>query len=181
MRVEPKIVPIFADTLFAFRYDGEDDNEYDRLMELWTDTNYLREFAIDNSFYLKEFIAKDESSRYKKFIKKVLDEAREIQDILDEIETKGERLEMYFSRLHDSELGVRVLSLQKGKIQRGILRIYAVKIDENCFIITGGAIKLWQKMSDHYTTLNERNKLAKAKALLESLGATDKDSFFELL
>lgn len=32
-----KIVSIFAYRLFAFQYDGEGLNEYDRLMNLWGD------------------------------------------------------------------------------------------------------------------------------------------------
>lgn len=42
------IVPIFADQLFAFHYDGEVDNEYDRLMELWTDVAALKAYLNAN-------------------------------------------------------------------------------------------------------------------------------------
>jgi hypothetical protein len=43
-----KIVTIFADQLYAFHYMGEAENEYDRLMEQWTDVSYLRAYAKQN-------------------------------------------------------------------------------------------------------------------------------------
>ena len=39
-----KIVRIFGNRLYTFQYEGEEDNEYDRLMDLWTDPVYLRDF-----------------------------------------------------------------------------------------------------------------------------------------
>lgn len=46
--INKESISIFADQLFAFHYDGETYNEYDRLMELWTDINYLKKYAHDN-------------------------------------------------------------------------------------------------------------------------------------
>ena len=37
-----KIVNIFANKLFAFHYENYSDNEYERLMELWTNVNFLK-------------------------------------------------------------------------------------------------------------------------------------------
>lgn len=34
-----KMVPIFAPHLYAFRYADETENEFDRLMEIWTDVH----------------------------------------------------------------------------------------------------------------------------------------------
>jgi len=44
-----KIICIFADHLFAFHYDKYVDNEYDRLMELWSDVEYLKNYAKQNN------------------------------------------------------------------------------------------------------------------------------------
>ena len=43
-----KIVPIFADRLFAFHYESEPDNELSRLLKLWNDTFYLYQFIKEN-------------------------------------------------------------------------------------------------------------------------------------
>jgi len=43
-----KIITIFADRLFAFQYDDEEENELDRLLNLWHDTEYLYDFMKQN-------------------------------------------------------------------------------------------------------------------------------------
>ena len=73
------------------------------------------------------------------------------------------------------------MAFQKGKLKENILRYYAIKLDENCFVITGGAIKMSQTMQEHPDTTNELKKLEKARAYLKQNGVFDEDSFFELL
>lgn len=40
-----KIVSIFAERLFSFHYENEDSNEYERLLDIWTDVSYLMDYA----------------------------------------------------------------------------------------------------------------------------------------
>lgn len=165
-----KIVSIFAEKLFSFHYPDEVDNEYDRLMELWTDVQYLKRFAEDN-----------EVTEVETFVNDRIEDAFEIQDILEEIETGKRPLGHYFKPLYDTETGFKVLSLQKGKLKNNHLRIYAIRIDAECFVITGGAIKMSQAMQDSPDTHNELNKLKTAKRYLKAHDVFDIDSFFELL
>ena len=39
-----EIVPIFEPYLYAFQYDNEKENEYDRLINYWSDDIQLRLF-----------------------------------------------------------------------------------------------------------------------------------------
>lgn len=165
-----KIVSIFAKNVYSFHYDCETDNEFDRLMDLWTDVNYLRSYAIRNS----------EEDVYR-FIKHILLCAEEIQDLLDDISQGKKSYNVYFQPLLQSENYINRLELHKGKITGNQLRLYAIKIDASCFVITGGAIKMSQKMNDHPDTLAELGKLAKARSYFEKNGVFDEDSFFELL
>lgn len=73
------------------------------------------------------------------------------------------------------------MSLQKGR--RHCLRLYAIKIDDDTFIITGGAIKLplQHLMEDREHTLMELAKLKKAKYYLKENGVFDDESFYEFL
>ncbi len=170
-----EILRIFEGKLYAFRYDNEeyeydDDTEYDRLIELWTDVEKLKILADKYS------IADVDT-----FVETVPDNAEEIRDFLDDLENSNEPLETYFQPLSDSERGFKILSLQKGKLKRNKLRLYAIKIDDNCFVITGGAIKLAQTMQEHPETNEELLKLNRAKLFLDSNGIIDKDSFYEYL
>lgn len=138
-----KIVRIFADQLFAFHYKGEADNEYDRLMELWTDITFLKAYAHKNNI-----------TDVKEFVNEILQDAEQIQDYIDKLNNKNEPYELYFEPLQYSEKN-KILAYQKGKIKKNSLRYYAIKVDTNCFVITGGAIKMSQTMQEHPDTANE--------------------------
>ncbi|MEN8914071.1 MAG: hypothetical protein ABF257_09475 [Polaribacter sp.] len=165
-----KIVSIFDEQLYAFHHSGEADNEFDRLMELWTDVEYLKNYAETNNI-----------TNIKEFVESRLEEVDEIQDLLEELTTQKQPLDYYFEPLSPSEYQERILSLKKGKIKHNQLRIYAVKIDKDCFIITGGAIKMSQTMQGHPDTTSELAKLNRAKDYLTSQGIIDLDSFYELI
>lgn len=164
-----KITRIFADQLFSFHYEKEVDNEYERLMELWTDVSYLMNFAQNN-----------EITDIMGFVNDILKQAEQLQDFLEDLRINNEPYGFYFEPLQSSEFN-KLLSCQKGKIKQNRLRYYAIKLDENCFVITGGAIKMSQKMDDHPCTKNELKKLKKAKEYLNENGVFDSDSFYELL
>lgn len=164
-----KIVRIFADRLFVFHYPHETNNEFERLMGAWTDVSYLHDFA-----------KKNEVVHVNKFIENILQNAEEIQDYLENINRDNEPYGFYFEPLQISEQ-TKILAFQKGKIRRNQLRFYAIKIDDNCFVITGGAIKMSKKMQEHPDTDNELKKLREARAFLNKSAVFDEDSFFELL
>jgi hypothetical protein len=167
-----KIVPIFAEKLYAFQYDGEAEDEYTRLRRLWIDIDYLRQFAKQNNIAdISEF--RDE----------IRSEADYLADLVDKINKNKKRFEEFFMSLDDLVTRVKVLALQKGK-RKGSkykLRLYAIKIDENLFVITGGAIKLVHKMEQHEDTRREKNKLEAAKAFFERNDIADADSFYEFI
>jgi hypothetical protein len=165
-----KIVSIFADQLFSFHYLEERDDEFERLMNLWTDTSYLHAYAKKNKVV-----------DIAEFIDDILQDAEEIQDFLDNIKKNEQPYGFYFEPLQESERKRKILSFQKGKIKRNKLRLYAIKIEKDCFVITGGAIKMSQRMQDHTDTAHELLKLDTARAFLNQNGVFDGDSFFELL
>ena len=164
-----KIISIFADKLFAFHYDNEVDNEYDRLMELWTDVSFLRNYAKENSI-----------DNVNSFVNDILQNAEKIQDFLENLDQNNQPYGFYFEPIQDSERN-KLLSFQKGKIKKNRLRYYAIKLDKNCFVITGGAIKMSQIMQGHPDTVNELKKMKIARAYLNENGVFDEDSFYELL
>jgi hypothetical protein len=162
-----KIVRIFdgEDSLFAFHYAHEEQHELDRLLELWQDTEYLRDFAKSNGV-----------ADIDVFVLNILDDAEKIDDLL----LNESDYEFYFHPLELTQHN-KSLSLRKGKVRLNKLRLYAIKIDQNCFAITGGAIKMSQKMADHPDTRRELEKLKAAQMYLRSNDVHDADSFVELL
>ena len=171
-----EIVAIFASKLFAFKYKGETENEYDRLLDLWIDTEYVRNFLNAN----EKDIPNNKTKR--QFIEYIREDAIYIDEQLIKItKATDHSLSYFFQPLDNNEYQFKILSLQKGR--RHCLRLYAIKIDEETFIITGGAIKLplHHLMDDREHTRLELRKLDKAKRYLQENGVIDDDSYYEFL
>jgi hypothetical protein len=174
-----KIVPIFAPNLFAFVLKNEKTkaynkfNELEKTLNLWNNTDYLYQFARDNQTLISEYTS------IEKFIETVNSLAVEIEQKIELLSESGD-LNDFFKALRNNEYKFDVnLSRKKGKNR--FLRLYAIKIDENCFAITGGAIKLTRLMKEHTLTNAELIKLEKCKSFLEEEGIYDADSFYEFL
>lgn len=168
------IITIFADQLFSFQYDIEDDNELHRLLALWNDTNYLYQFVKQNIADIPHKVS------ISSMVNQLIDNANEIDDILYEITTNPERrLEEFFKPLNDHELHIIELSRQKGR--KNYLRLYAIRIDKNCFVITGGTIKFHYKNKDRLHTQIEMQKIERCRNFLKGNNVFDADSFFEFL
>jgi len=89
-------------------------------------------------------------------------------------------LNMFFQPLDNNEiLRTVILSLQKRRCR--YLRMYAIKIDDNMFVVTGGAIKLTRTMREHPDTMIELSKMNRCKEYFKSIGIYDEHSFFETL
>jgi hypothetical protein len=166
-----KIVCIFAEKLYAVQYDEKSINEFRRLLNQWNDIEYLFEFTQENNI--------KESSD---FIDEIIEDAYELEVFLNQLNNNKKSLNQYFENLRVSE--PIILSLQKGKRNkrgRSKLRLYAIKIDAEVFLITGGAIKITQKMQEHPDTTNELKKLNKVRDFLIEKNITFEDAFYDFI
>jgi len=169
-----KIVRIFADQLFAFHYENETDNELRRLLNQWNDTLHLFQFVTQN----KDDIPKNVPVQT--LINELIDNANDIDDTLNEITADLSRsLEEFFKPLDNQEYHIVELSKQKGR--KSHLRIYAIRIDKNCFVITGGAIKFHHLNKQRPHTQKEMEKIEKCRDYLKNNSVYDADSFYEFL
>lgn len=171
-----KIVRIFTDqlSLLAFRFEGKKMNELRRLLTLWNNTAYLYEFVSNNISDVPKNIT------IGTLVFQLIEEANDIDDTLNEISINPRRsLEEFFTPLDNQEYHIVELSKQKGR--KNYLRLFAIKIDNNCFVITGGAIKFHHLNKDRPHTQQEMQKIDRCKAYLKSNGVFDADSFYEFL
>lgn len=168
-----KIDTIFELKLFAFHYQNEEYNEYDRILNLWNDPEYLYSFLKENETDIVDISIESLSTQ-------ILYDANDIERTLYNIQAdENKSLNEFFKQLQNTEYQAQTLSLRKGR--KNYLRIYALKIDDNCFVITGGAIKLTQFMDQSTHTQTELQKMRTCKQFLQQQGALDTDSFFEFL
>jgi len=169
-----KIVRTFADQLFAFHFDGEKMNELPRLLTLWNDTEYLHEFVTSNKLDVPQNVP------IRTLVFQLIDNANDIDEALNEISKDSERsLEEFFKPLDNQEYHIVELSKQKGR--KNFLRLFAIKIDNNCFVITGGAIKFHHLNKDRTHTQKEMQKINSCRDYLKDNNVFDADSFYEFL
>jgi hypothetical protein len=176
-----KLVSIFdptKHTLLAIQYDGEEEDEYKKALNNWADVTYLRNFFKEHEsdllygFY--QFSSVNDAIRHTIVL------ALDLDDLLFE-HADGEAtaienmLQSLFKPLNNNETTIN--DLQKSKFQNSWLRIYAIRIAPNCYVVTGSAIKLVRNMHEKDYLVNELKKLERVKNFLIEEGLTDEDSF----
>ena len=175
-----EIVPIFGKNLFAFKYTGEANDEFTRLFELWQDPEYLEDFFETHKSDLQDGFWGNIS--VENAIIETFNYAQTFEKQLLDLSKKSEQeqllgLEEIFSPLRDSQF--QISTLGKSKAKSTWLRIYALRIDNNVYLITGGTIKLTQKMQDRKHTMTELKKLESCRNILLDQGIVDIDGVIE--
>lgn len=95
-------------------------------------------------------------------------------------------LDMLFKHLENSRFSEMWLSKEKAKGDGSYrhpswLRIYAIRVEQGVYLVTGGAIKLTATMAERSHTLSELAKLEKVRNHLIDNGVFDKDGFTEYI
>ena len=173
-----KIVDIFAPCLFAFHLNVENENELKKVLNFWSSTIELNDFLKINH------VDWPKGKKLNQLREDIQENAEKFEDLLKKLSTqKNPQLDQLFAALDNSEYKTIVLSKRKGKSSKkeNHLRLYALKIDTNCYVITGGAIKFTQFMEEREHTLNELKKLEFYRNYLRTHGVVDEDSFFDLI
>lgn len=195
-----KIVSTFAvvgDSLYSVLFDTElnaiDDagkaisnenlHEFRRLFDFWNDPKRLRGFFEEHETDLNDTywngITIDEA------IEKTRTEAKKLERILLEYAEAGKtirlkNLSMLFKPLSD---GIIEKKFEKDKVKvdgkKTWLRLYAIRIEANIFVVCGGTIKLRKTLNDRDYLLQE---LAKLEITRNHLFDEDDDNleYFEL-
>ena len=169
-----KIINTFVPGLTTFKFTLKD--ELERNFDLWMDSKYLHEYFTIHKANLSYFNV----TSVREAVKITLKEAEQIQQKLFQLtQNNDKQLDELFKNLYDNEYHNTILSKQKSK-QRW-LRLYAIKIESNHYVITGGAIKLVHKMKQSELTQKEKATIEKCRNYLLEQGVYDADSFYELI
>lgn len=143
-----KIVGIYPPYLFSVQYEGEDENEFDHLFVLWNDVSYLMSFLEE----YKEYLTLPTWQRIKEpedAARQILDEADNLEELFEELKLNAEEgrhpdFDDHFHFLNGKyQYEIRYIPVKSyGTNRPSLLRIYAIKLEKNCYLITGGGIKL---------------------------------------
>jgi hypothetical protein len=177
-----KLVSIFVGKLYAFHFKGEEQDEFRRLFNLWFDPEYLVDFFeknikdISNGYYGTYSV--EEASLLTNNIAESLE--NKLLDLAHRSESEQSKgLDQIFYPLYNEHSQIRFLN--ESKVRNFWLRIYALRVDYNIYIITGGAIKLTRTMQERPHTMHELEKLKRCRSFLLSQGIVDHDGIIEEL
>ncbi len=175
------IFAVVAKSLVAVKYEDIEVDEFERLFDDWTDVRYLLDFFTEHTddltagFYGD--ITIDEAIEY------TLKDAARLEQQLIEIATLGqteqdENLQTLFKPLNNAEYRLRDLQKSKayGVRRQSWLRVYAIRIAKNIYVVSGGAIKLTPDMQREHLRF-ELYKLELTKQYLIDEGLFDEYDF----
>lgn len=142
-----KIIDTFVPCLFAFKYADNLPDELERIFDEWEDPQFLNDFFEENE--------KEISITIEEAIEKTRNEPIFLRNKLVALaRAKPNELNLLFKNLNNNEYTAKELSQRKARNRW--LRLYAIKIDKNNYVITGGAIKLDnQHLMQHYPHTNK--------------------------
>lgn len=164
--------------LWAVRYDGEDDNVLQKTFTQWSDPEWLVEFFLKNIHDLESYFKITDINQA---IYDTIDDNLKIQCLILDISPDA-NLDLIFRPLENSRINEMMLGKEKAKLKERAnhaswLRIYAIKLEPGCYIITGGTIKLTRTMQEREHTLNELRKMETVRNHLIEEGVIDVNSF----
>ncbi len=181
-----EIVDIYNDCLYSIQFDEEDLNEFHRVFKEWHDLDYLVKFFSENAEAVNTQFWKDAGLDFNApelSAQKVIDEANELETYIKELVKNVKHgdtpdLDEYFKFLDGKYKCVCSLAPVKsyGIGQPSLLRLYAIKLDSNCYLVVYGGIKLGKTIQDS-PVLKKKvfNKIDNVLNYLKVNGITDSE------
>lgn len=170
-----------SDHLWAVKELEKQVDELTLLFRNWNNGDYLYDFFLENIEDLKSYF---HIERIDQAISDTFEDAEALQELVLEI-PYTENLDGLFKPLDITDTYTRELTRGKARNwarQRHAswLRIYAIRLEPNVYVVTGGAIKLTRTMQERKHTALELQKLNRCKEYLKANGVFDRDSFVEM-
>jgi hypothetical protein len=171
------LVPIFVaknsdDGLWSIQLESESQSEFERFFDHVNDAQWLYDFFDQNKIDLHGgFFG---SLSLGSAVTRTLEEAEEMENLLYDFSEQGFEgtegsLQHLFKPLNNFEYAISLHQKSKARIRKGWLRLYAIRLAENCYLVTGGAIKLTADMKRGHLE-HELKKLEQAKQFLRTNG-----------
>jgi hypothetical protein len=180
-----KIVDIFAivkGSLYSVQFDQNEYDEFALAFRNWADTEYLEDFFEKHKVDLQSGFYGDITVEEAVF--KTIDEATDFEAKIKEVSENGNFDEesslqdLIFYPLHkDDKTFILQESKAYGKENKSWLRIYAIRINPQFYVVSGSAIKLTNAMGEQEHTKTELSKLKITAAYLKEHGLMDDDDF----
>jgi hypothetical protein len=170
------------DHLWAVKHPEKEADELTLLFRDWSNFNFLLDFFLNNLADLQGYF-------HIRTIREAIQDTFHDADALEK-EILGfpatESLDTLFRPLSLADGRAVELTREKARNwsrERHVswLRVYAIRLEANVYVVTGGAIKLSPTMQDRPHTLAELEKMNDCRDFLKANGVFDRDSFMDYL
>ncbi|MFK7004256.1 hypothetical protein BWK63_07460 [Flavobacterium covae] len=180
-----EIVDIFAiikNKLLSVQFEPNDCDEFTLAFRNWNDTEYLEDFFENNKNDLQSGFYGNIS--VEEAIFSTIEEAEVFEEKIRRVakigkfKTKSSLQELVFYPLHKNDQTYKLQETRAyGTNSNSWLRIFAIRISPECFVVSGSAIKLTGAMGDQNHTAIELTKLKITAAYLKQNGLLEEEDF----
>ena len=167
------LIPIFAGKIWSVVYDDSVNDAYNDEFDRWYDAEYVFNFLFEHEEEIKQ--SPWSSFSIEDLTQMVVDEAEIFESRLKDMhDNQYGKFDEEFENLSKNETKIYLIeSKAYGKpvsLKPSILRLYAIRIDKDQYVITGGGIKLVHEMKDSVELKKELEKLKRVREWLFSEG-----------
>lgn len=168
--------------LWSVVYEGCTVDILTQTLSNWINIDYLHSFFAENSQDLETYF---KITNLDDAIYDTVADTAVLSCLILDINPEANLNEL-FRPLEPSRMTEMMLSKEKAKGKRisghaSWLRIYAIKLDDKVFLITGGAIKLTPSMQDREHTLYELKRMETVRNYLIDNGIIDRDGLIDYI
>lgn len=168
--------------LWAVHFEGEQNNEFIKLFYNWNDVIWLRTFFKENMDDLSAYF---NITDIKQAIDDTAEDSQRLRCIILDISPEAD-LDRIFRPLDNNQIPDSTLEKEKARLKHRIghaswLRIYAIKLANGVYIITGGAIKLTATMQEREHTKKELVKIERVRRYLLEESIIDDNGFIDYM
>lgn len=176
-----EIIVIFADLFYTIKYSKSKKNEFARIFEFWRDPEQLFNFFEDNLRDLQSGFYGEITVEEAVLI--TIKEASELERRLLNSKHKRDEINNFLKKDLFTNPSVKELIPKKayGYRKHSWLRLYAIELSNECFLITGGTIKLTHLMQERQHTKKELIKIQKCLDFLKENGIFDNSGIIDTI
>ncbi|MFN8310117.1 MAG: hypothetical protein U0T73_09150 [Chitinophagales bacterium] len=166
-----KIFAVNNAGLYAIDYEQGDGNEWDKAFEQWEDPETLI------AYFEGKFQDTEDDEFIATQVEQVLEEAQLLRNRIFETSREHTNLELdtLFHPVHKGDYSLFQLSKAYGRPKKSLLRIYAIRVERNMYVVTGSAIKTTRTMQEDPLLMKELNKLERVRDFLREQEVRDGD------
>ena len=162
--------------IWAVEYEKGQINAFEEIFENWQNPEYMVEFCEQHKEDVKTKFGPEIGMAAAAEL--LMDEADDLEELVYNLATSKkseDKLQHLFKPLDNRDANLSVLQSTKASIKNREYRdpkcrIYALRVGENTYVVTGGAIKLTNLMAERPHTEEQLKKLNLVKAWLQQQG-----------